>query len=132
MANKVYDLSSMDSIKAQYWVLLHQEFDQLLYVGKYTSVPRQGICAVVEIIFPDIWIQYRVLDSLKRLWMQWEDFSGSISFPVPACSSVNNEQAEFFRTSDMWSGPYGKKRKELVKFLNQRIRDWLIYRIDGV
>lgn len=68
---------------------------------------------------------------LRRLWVDWPDYSGELTFPVPAPDGTH-PGAYFLRSSRMsnrddhlrrWSGEYGESRKALLNYLIARLQE---------
>lgn len=68
-----------------------------------------------------------IVDSTKLIWPDWEHFSGSISYPVPApvgdCSPMRYFHHISLSLEDKWKGAYGEKRKELLSFLIKSFKE---------
>jgi hypothetical protein len=70
----------------------------------------------------------RVSAYMKSIFVSWDGFSGNIDYPVPANFSIFDPSTWYFSkkerakmkfryTMNLWTGSYGKRRKELLDFM---------------
>lgn len=81
-----------------------------LYRVKFTAFKRRGICGELS---------YAIRKKeLKRLFALWPKFSGCAVYPVPG-SGVAFSRA--VSSKSLWSGEYGRLRKELLNFMIEQL-----------
>lgn len=106
---------------------LHTTFSKII---DGTMIPTQGLCAVIG---DNIRYEYescgdtvtsciisQICTSFRNMMSEWEHYSGNAFYPVPA----KNPPRKFDKASisgRLYRGKYGKKRKNLVKYLIGRI-----------
>lgn len=65
---------------------------------------------------------------MKSIWKSWGGFSGNIDYPVPVSFNIFDPDTWYFskkerakmkymNTMNLWTGSYGKRRKELLDFM---------------
>ena len=100
---------------------------------------NKGICLVVQELMEKEGMQPNSFDSVKRMlkdtFKEWEHFSGHELYPVPSPRHKNSTShaykayRNYYASNDMWQGPYGELRKELLNFtiayLERRIDSYL-------
>lgn len=68
-----------------------------------------------------------IVDSCKGIWVDWEHFSGSSSYPIQSPLADASPMQYFHFTSAegglKWKGEYGKQRKELLSFLIKSLKE---------
>ncbi|QAY01214.1 hypothetical protein ZPAH1_orf00198 [Aeromonas phage ZPAH1] len=66
-----------------------------------------------------------ISDVFKRYWVEWELFSGNDLYPVPYNDGISTScpYIAYDEIDDMYQGFYGQARKELAKFLADKIKN---------
>lgn len=75
------------------------------------TVADFGICRLADI---EWWSDEELV--LDNIFSLWPDYSGSLSFPVPAPESSNFTRCTAFTWLLKWQGDYGELRKSLLNF----------------
>ncbi len=87
-----------------------------LYRVKFSAFKKYGICGEFHRYYHGA-AAYGSSE-LWRLFRLWPKYSGSIDYPIPG-----SYQAFWFaqKYGSMWSGEYGKLRKELLNFMIEQL-----------
>ena len=85
-----------------------------------------GICPIVQRIMEPNSVQ----KMLKEIFREWDKFSGDELYPVPSPRHKNSTPYNAYRKCyDMWQGPYGELRRDLLNFtiahLEKRLDSYL-------
>lgn len=95
---------------------------------------NKGICPIVQELMEKEGMQPNSFGSVQRMlkdtFKEWDKFSGDELYPVPNPRHKNSTPYNAYRKCyDMWQGPYGELRKELLEFtiayLERRIDSYL-------
>ena len=87
-----------------------------LYRVKFAAVKQYGICGEFNMYYRGK--AAKPGKELKRLFALWPKFSGCAVYPVPG-SGVAYSRAVSSRR--LWSGEYGRLRKELLNFMIEQL-----------
>lgn len=108
---------------------------QLKQISKGRVMPDQGLCSVIfdhlhNVIDDDVLQHVRVVyhthNQICDIMTEWSLYSGSTGYPVPSThSGVTASRLYDIRVESgkLYCGRYGKLRKQLAKFLADRLRD---------
>ena len=98
---------------------------------------NKGICPIVQELMEKEGMQPSSFGSVQRMlkdtFKEWDKFSGDELYPVPSPRHKNstpyNTYRKYYESNDMWQGPYGELRKELleftIEFIEKRIAAYL-------
>ena len=84
-----------------------------LYRVKFAAVKQYGICGEFNRYYHGKAAEPG--KELKRLFALWPKFSGCAVYPVPGSGAAFSLQPR------LWSGEYGKLRKELLNFMIEQL-----------
>ena len=90
--------------------------------------PFTGICDAMHVYFTQTHENWDtrcvIIKKVKGLMLEWPLSSGNRAFPVPNPGRVGGKAAQqvYMFSSDMWVGPYGELRLNLL--------DWLIDKVE--
>lgn len=87
-----------------------------LYRVKFAAVKRHGICGEFNRYYHGK--AAKPGEDLRRLFVLWPKFSGCIVYPVPGSVKAFSHAVS---SRSMWSGEYGKLRKELLNFMIEQL-----------
>ena len=87
-----------------------------LYRVKFAAVKRYGICGEFNRYYHGKAAEPN--KELKRLFALWPKFSGCAVYPVPGSGAAYGRAVSSKR---LWSGEYGRLRKELLNFMIEQL-----------
>jgi hypothetical protein len=98
---------------------LHEALKRVLVEIENGHSRAYGICYwVTEYMeLPSIEDHVHFFSSINAIFLRWGFFSGILGFPVPAPDGSDPFEIYFNSPDSMYTGPYGEKRIELLKFM---------------
>ncbi|QJT71826.1 hypothetical protein TH1_144 [Shewanella phage Thanatos-1] len=85
-------------------------------------IPRRYDASVIAESISEI-----IVNICKKIWVDWEHFSGSSYYPIQSPLADASPMQYFHFTSAegglKWKGEYGKQRKELLSFLIKSLKE---------
>lgn len=91
---------------------------------------RVGLCAHIKAAFrrdPEVGTLANIhmaIDWMEKTWIEWEHYSGNYEYPVPDPRKKDNSfkaYVHYHTCEGMWTGPYGKLRLDLCRFLLEEL-----------
>ena len=86
-----------------------------LYRVKFSVFKTLGICSEFNRHYHGC---FDKSEDLRRLFRLWPKFSGCAVYPVPGSGAAFSRAVS---TKRLWSGEYGKLRKELLNFMIEQL-----------
>lgn len=87
-----------------------------LYRVKFTAFKTHGICGEFDRCYRGDAV-YGSFE-LRRLFRLWPKYSGDVVYPIPGSYQAYRFAKKY---GSMWSGEYGKLRKELLNFMIEQL-----------
>lgn len=127
-------------MQLRFFLLKLKELDKMLDNGDYPD--RKGICGYLQMFFneqelppqPNLTAMYDALQYIKDIFTDWECFSGSYDYPVPAVLGLEDDREgaesafEYLDVDEHWQGTdYSEARKEAVKYLIKELEKEVDY-----
>lgn len=113
-----------------------KELHEALLDLKASPLKGDAICASVISRLESRYVS-EAMKVIYKAFTEWPSYSGNIRYPVVELDTPQAREAlaegtpperlacvQYYEAPSFWSGPYGKKRRELLDFLIERTKEF--------